>query len=456
MEEITINTHKLSIDSTGTTFHHDGRFFRAIKKEAQNDVIDLLNCGLIDELSRKKLFPKTTIADFHVNGYDLILEHERVHPVTYPFEWSFSMLKDAALCILQVVEISLKYGYGLHDLHNYNVIFEGCHPMFVDLGSLRKNLRFSDKIEQFIDYNFLPIKLFSMGEMTFAKRILADEYTERYQPYTYYHKSQLTEKLLRELLSGNFRNRIKMLLNYFGFKYKLSFRHQTVKNLETAITGLLNNNTRTQWGNYQMTCQGDGHFELTNRFRRIIEIINHLQVSEILDVGGNQGFLTRQIIENCPSVNKAVCIDYDENAIEAFYEYSKPSDHSRTLTPVHANILFPENVNYFDPFVTRMKSELVTALALTHHLILSQEFPVDFVFRQFRNLSTKYILVEFMPLGLWDGAGSPKTPDWYTIDWFRNGLMKHFDIINEEKLEENRILFTGMVKDSDVDQYPTD
>lgn len=452
MEEIRIKTDKLSIDSTGITFQHEGRFFRAIKKEAQNDVIELLNCGLIDELIRKSLFPETKIVDIRVKGYDLILEHERIHPVTYPFEWSFSMLKDAALCILQVIEISSKYGYGLHDLHNYNVIFKGCHPLFVDLGSIRKKVRFNDKIENFIEYNFLPLKLFSMGEMTFAKRILADEYTERYLPYTYYHKSQLTEKLLWNLQSKNFKNNIKKLLNYFGCKYKYGYNHLSANSLKTIITGIPKNGIKTKWGNYQISGQENGVFELTDRFKRIIEIVNRLKVSEFLDAGGNRGFLSQQIIENCPSVSKVKCIDYDENAIDTFYVNSRLSVYSEIITPVHANLLFPENVNYFDPFIKRMRSELVTALALTHHLILSQEFPVDFIFRQFRNLTSKYILVEFMPLGLWDGQGTSKTPEWYTIDWFRNSFLEHFEILKEEKLEENRILFTGIVKETSNNQ----
>lgn len=441
--KITLKTDRLSIDPVGTTFHYMNKFFRAIKNEAIIDVRDLLKCGLIDELITNKLFPKTWIANVQVDGYELILEHEKIARVSYPFEWSFSMLKDAAICILNVVEICSKYGYGLNDLHNYNIIFVGCNPIFVDFGSIKKGCSFTSKVDNFIDYNFLPIKLLALGEITFAKRILSDEYIERYLPYLNYSSSLLTKKLIWELYSGNYKNQIKRILNYFGANYNLKFNHLTPEKLKNKILKLHKQNNSTIWGTYHQAYKKNGAVEITPRFKRIIELINKLDVKEVLDVAGNQGLLTRLIKDNCKNVQDAICVDYDENAIDSFYNISKNSNYSKQLYPVHSNLIFPISVNYFEPFTHRMKSELVLALALTHHLILAQEFPIDFIFKQIKALTKKYVFIEFMPLGLWGGAELPGVPEWYTIEWFRNNFIKYFTIYSEEKLEENRILFVG-------------
>jgi hypothetical protein len=63
-----------------------------------------------------------------------------------------------------------------------------------------------------------------------------------------------------------------------------------------------------------------------------------------------------------------------------------------------------------------------------------------------KKYSNKYVMTEFMPMGLWDGKTAIPYPAWYTTDWFRENFSKHFDIIKEEQLEENRILFFGKIR----------
>lgn len=444
--KINLEIQRLSLDKVGNTFQFDGKFYRAIKKEAIKDVVDLLNCGLINELSSNKLFPKTRIADIEIQGYDLVLEHEKVNHVTYPFEWSFSMLKDASLCILNVVEICAKYGYGLHDLHNYNVIFEGCHPVFIDFGSIQKNASFQSSLDSFIDYNFLPLKLFSIGEMTFAKRILSDEYLDRYVPKKNYHESLLTKSLIRELYLGNKKNIVKIFLNYFGGNYNLKFDHLSVEKVRNSILNIQKIEYPSEWGKYHLGYKNKEVIDNNFRFNRIIQLVNKIEVKEVLDIGGNQGLVTKIIKDKCSNIKEAICLDYDENAIDDFYNTSKYSKSATQLYPVHSNILFPINVNYFLSFEDRMKSDLVLALALTHHLILSQYFPIDSILKKIKELSKKYVIVEFMPLGLWGGKELPEIPEWYTIDWFREQFLKYFTIELEEKLEINRIIFVGLIE----------
>ncbi len=67
-----------------------------------------------------------------------MLEHERLPFVSYPYEWSFEMLRDAALLQLDLVLAGLDEGIGLKDASAYNLQWKGASPVFVDVASFYK------------------------------------------------------------------------------------------------------------------------------------------------------------------------------------------------------------------------------------------------------------------------------------------------------------------------------
>jgi hypothetical protein len=66
------------------------------------------------------------------------LEHEVVPFVSYPYEWPFEMLRDAALLQLELVRRAIDAGLMLKDASPYNVQFRGAAPLFVDVGSFEQ------------------------------------------------------------------------------------------------------------------------------------------------------------------------------------------------------------------------------------------------------------------------------------------------------------------------------
>jgi hypothetical protein len=110
--------------------------------------------------------------------------------------------------------------------------------------------------------------------------------------------------------------------------------------------------------------------------------------------------------------------------------------------------MLPEMAFGESPPPERLRSDLVIALAVTHHLVLSQNFPLREVLRTMAGYTRRFAMVEFMPMGLWNGHTAPPVPGWYTQDWFHRIFAEFFDSITVEKLEENRILFVGHLKAS--------
>ena len=126
-------------DDVGEVFEYQGRILRGIFKEKTDMVRSFFDSGFVSELVRKQHLPDTQISEFTSDKYGMILEHKRIWPVIYPQEWSFSMLRDSALMVLDVARIARRYGYNMKDCHGFNVLIDSDKPKFIDLGSFPVN-----------------------------------------------------------------------------------------------------------------------------------------------------------------------------------------------------------------------------------------------------------------------------------------------------------------------------
>lgn len=124
-----------SVDGSGVVFFLDGRVYRAFAGEharlyrrllSANDVEDLFAAGLV------RCWP----ADLEVEGYDFTVECRRVPVVSFPTEWPLPMVGEAALTIARLGLALAQRGLVLKDAHPWNVLFDGPHAVFVDLGSV--------------------------------------------------------------------------------------------------------------------------------------------------------------------------------------------------------------------------------------------------------------------------------------------------------------------------------
>ena len=65
-----------------------------------------------------------------------ILKQPELPLVSYSYEWSFSMLRDAARLTLDVLDACLAKNFVLKDATSFNVLFEGTVPRLVDVHSI--------------------------------------------------------------------------------------------------------------------------------------------------------------------------------------------------------------------------------------------------------------------------------------------------------------------------------
>jgi ribosomal protein L11 methylase PrmA len=153
---------------------------------------------------------------------------------------------------------------------------------------------------------------------------------------------------------------------------------------------------RTEWGDYY----GDTNYtpramEAKQLFIR--EMAVRIKPNKVLDIGGNDGTMIRLVAEKSES---AVCCDIDPIAVERCYQQSK-SGVGRNILPLLQDLTNPSPGLGFsslerDSFISRCKADLVLALALIHHLAISNNLPLRYIAEFLAKLG-KYCLVEFVP-----------------------------------------------------------
>ena len=163
-------------DDLGFVFKWEGHLFRGIYPSAIEQAKRYFDTGFIDEVVEKKLFPKTWISDYENEQFGLIIEHELIEPTTYASEWNFQMLKDAALMVLDIAQVGLKYGYNMIDCHKLNVMFKNNRPIYVDLGSFvlqEKGCSGWRPYNSFLRSYYYILDMWSSGSSQIAKRMMA-------------------------------------------------------------------------------------------------------------------------------------------------------------------------------------------------------------------------------------------------------------------------------------------
>jgi len=231
--------------------------------------------------------------------------------------------------------------------------------------------------------------------------------------------------------------RILMVLSKAGL---IPNNNTNFKKLERLIRGISQPAISTEWGEYHSNLLEQKIFEEGSRFGLITEQVKKLNIQSLFEIAGNQGLLSEELSK---TVNTVICSDIDEKAIDSMYKKAK-SHESKIypvlldfLSPVYQSLYYSEDNSVFK----RFKSDAVIALALTHHLILTRKTPIDNIFEALSMYASKYLFVEFMPLGLRRG----EVPNWYNLDWFRIHFKKYFNLLVEIPSEKDgsRILLIG-------------
>src|SRR3954462_3407927 len=125
-------------DPESRVFYAGDDIYRALSKDGLADFQALAETGLLDD----GRIVKSELADGVPDAAGVlptetagVLKHELIPFVSYPYEWPFSMLKDAALLQLDLLLAALDKDLVLKDSTPYNVQYKGSQAAFIDIGA---------------------------------------------------------------------------------------------------------------------------------------------------------------------------------------------------------------------------------------------------------------------------------------------------------------------------------
>lgn len=469
---------KLNVDPHYTIRMEADAVIREVAPEHGGELARLLDSPLWAFLCQEGLVEKITVAERFADGSPRVLVQRRAAFPLSPGEWSFAMARSAARCLIRIQIACLEHGYTLKDGHAHNLVFFGCQPRFVDIGSLVPISTCAPRAfdEEFIGSFLTPIATMAAGDPYLGNVLLNDPlprsrlspspaamasavigHIARRAPLRRGWLGQLREAVIRnaravyDRLPQRWRQRVagasvaRKAWSAAKSPAPLLDHVRTLRYLDRLAQPL-----GSKWGDYHDQFAGQPDHPSHARLTWIADFVAGTKPATVIDFAGNAGYVSRIIARKLPEAH-ILCADYDSNAIDSLLQggQADPALGGR-ITPAWMNFVFPHLAHIRDSAYRLgggIQADTVVALAVTHHLLLSQGIPIDRILHQIRLAAKRHVLIEFMPLGLWAGEGttSPEVPAWYNQEMFTAAFERHFILERVENLERNRIAFCGRV-----------
>lgn len=393
-------------DPDGFIFSFQNSIYRQVNISYKENYEKLINSGLYEELQKfKLLIPHTEVKrlpEIYPNSYK-ILKPNIVPFISYPYEWSFSELKDAALTTLEIQKISLKYRMTLKDANAYNIQFSEGKPTLIDTLSFEQYVEGEPwkPYRQFCQHFLAPLALISYGDLRLTNllRTYIDgiplDLAAKLLPYrTFLSPSLLFHIHLHAKAQSRLASKKIDSKAIKGFnKNALS---ELIESLGNAISRMSLRGKKSVWLKYY---QNDSYnpraFE--HKAQTIKKFINFVKPKMVWDLGSNVGTLSR-----LASSEEIETIAFDNDPILVEENYLQVKENNDThLLPLVLDLTNPSPSQGFATnerlsLMERGPVDMIFALALIHHLAIGNNITFAMLANFFAKL-TKWLAVEFIP-----------------------------------------------------------
>ena len=391
-------------DPSGFLFSRDGVLYRQVNRKYEQEYARLMESGLYDKLVKAGLLIPHVEVDqspAESNLADKVIQPEHVPFISYPYEWSFSQMKDAALATLSIQRRALKLGMSLKDASAYNIQFVRGKATLIDTLSFEMYKEGQPWVayRQFCQHFLAPLGLMALRDVRLNQllRVYIDGLPLDLASGLLPSKTRLNFGLLTHIhLHASAQKR------YSGAEVKsraatMSKQAMTglIDSLDSAIRNLEWKPGGTEWGNYyDITNYSDAAFEHKKQLVRGWSA--KVKPSLVWDLGANNGVFSRMAGEGGAFV---VSSDMDPTAVEQNYRQVK-AENTENLLPLLLDLTNPSpSIGWAneerDSFAARGPADMVLALALIHHLAISNNVPLLQLADFFAKVG-KWLIIEFV------------------------------------------------------------
>ncbi len=440
-------------DPSGFIFLHSGQYYRQVNKIFKDHFDFFISSGCYERLVKKgMLIPHTEIKE-NLSGeadHYKTLKPEPIPFISYPYEWSFDMLKDGALLTLQLVKEAVSCGLILKDATPYNIQWYNGKLVFIDTLSFEKY----DEKEPWIAYrqfceSFLgPLLLMHYSKMSLHQLQLA-------------YPDGVPLAITRSLLPKRSRFSLHTYLhihlharvsskNKPGKSSATNFSKQKLLNLVSSLEILIKRlklpEQKSTWSEYyEEASQRNDYLEQKKQLiRQWVEQLSNVETAA--DLGANDGEFSKLLAEKGIPV---LATDFDPYCINKLYNEIKGS-REQNIQPLIVDLANPSpgiglNNKERPSFIDRLEVDLVLALAIIHHLSIGKNIPFEHLADFFQGI-TRHLVIEFVPksdekiqLML---TGKKDIYTQYTVENFEKAFKNHFNIGGKEMIAgSGRILY---------------
>jgi SAM-dependent methyltransferase len=398
-------------DPGNRIFHRSGEVLRGLDERSARDWRALAASDFFRDLlanrqvcGTEELFP--TPVDV---PWAAVLRHERIPFVSHPYEWSYGMLRDAALLHLEVLRAALAAGFTTKDGSAYNVQWRGARPVFIDVGSFEaardgepwagyrqfcQTLLYPLLVQAHLGVDFQPFLRARIDgiEPDQMRRLFGGARRWRAGVLTHVHLHGAMQDRNAEASTSAVRAQLRSA----GYSRELALA--TVRGLTKLVRRLDHRPGETHWSDYQRTCA----YSVPDRQakeRFVDRAVAATGPGRVLDLGANDGRYARIAARHADHV---VAVEQDPAVVDALYRALREEGEERIL-PVVMDLADPSPGGGWRgveraAFADRARADAVLALAVVHHLAIGRNVPLPEVVDQLVALTVTggSLVVEFV------------------------------------------------------------
>ena len=454
-------------DPSGTVYWRDGRLLRQVNPCYIEQYNKLMSSGLHDMLVKQNLMvAHREVEDTGLDGCAYrVLEPDIIPLISYPYEWCFSQLKEAALTTLRIHRIALDRDMILKDASAYNIQFKYGKAIHIDTLSfdfykegepwcaygqfcrhflaplmlmVYKDIRLSQLLRIFIDG--IPLDLASnllIGKGGFA--VKAHIHWHAKSVMRYGQAGQEVQS--KQPVEQSAKNTTKKI---FISKLRMT---ALIDSLISIVDKLKLHGLITEWGDYYQRTNYTND-AANSKKSAVADFLAMISPAVTWDFGANDGTYSRLSLSGTSKTRFVAAFDIDPIAVERNYAEVRRSGEN--MLPLLLDLTNPSPSIGFagrerGTLEARQKPDCIIALAVIHHLAISNNLPLRIIAQWFASLSNT-LIIEFVPKSDSQVQVLLATRDDifadYTSERFE-GIFGEFYIITEKRklIDSDRVVY---------------
>ena len=450
-------------DRNGRVYIAEGRVFRGLSERALDDYRALTGTEFHGEFVGKgrligsEIVPGDAVplSGAEKAQWAAFLEHPCIPVISYPYEWTFGMLRDAALLQLDLTEAAILEDIGLKDATPYNIQFVDGRPVFIDIGSFERRQQGEPwaGYRQFCELFLYPLMLQSYKGMNFQPMlrgnidgIAVPDAARRFGLRDRFRRGVFSHVWLQSKLDRRYGGAtvdMRSELKSAGFSHELILAN--IRKLRRLVNGLDWGGQGSEWGGYEeFHNYSERDAELKEAF--VGHCVRESGARMVWDIGCNTGRFSKIAARHARSV---LAMDQDHFAVERLYRELRQEDATSILTLVQDVANPSPNWGWRNrersELSDRARPDLVLCLALIHHVVISAHIPLGEFVDWLAELSDQ-VIIEFVSRDddKVQALLRNKRDDYtdYGREPLEAALGRHFQIVRQQALESgNRFLY---------------